>query len=146
MNNHNDNKEAVENPALLTELMFLMEKCETGYGQKRVFNRILALVMAELFAFGRHTITQLLLTLGLTDEDWSAWYRLFSHERFDEEGTGEVMLGEVAESDPFVVGADGFHVPRCSQTMPGTGWMRGLNTAKFKPGIQRGSALWKGRG
>jgi hypothetical protein len=54
------------------------------------------------------------------------------------------MLTEVAEVEPFVVGADGFHVPRCSQTMPGTGWMRGLNTAKFKPGIQRGQRFVEG--
>ncbi|MCL4830951.1 MAG: hypothetical protein KJZ86_00885 [Caldilineaceae bacterium] len=92
--------------------------------------------MAELFAFGRHTITQLLLTLGLVDEDWSAWYRIFSEGRFDEEKTGAVMLGEalteVPADDPFMVSTDSFHMPRSSQTMPGTGWMRGLRTAKFK--------------
>lgn len=148
MNKNNDNKKHLENPALLTELMILMSRCESAYGQKRVFNRVLALVMAELFAFGRHTITQLLLTLGLTEEDWSAWYRIFSHGRFKEEETARIMmqemLTEVAEVEPFVVGADGFHVPRCSQTMPGTGWMRGLNTAKFKPGIQRGQRFVEG--
>jgi hypothetical protein len=112
------------------------------YQQKRVFNRVLGLVMGELFSFGRHTITQLLLTLGLTDEDWSAWYRIFSAGRFDEEKTGEVMVremvAEVAVTEPFTVGVDGFHVARCSMKMPGTGWMRGLQTAAFKPGIQRG--------
>ena len=60
--------------------------------------------MAELFAFGRHTITQLLLTLGLTEEDWSAWYRLFSQARFVEEKMAEVMvaemLSEVGETEP----------------------------------------------
>ena len=148
MNNNNDNKEGLKNPALLTELMILVEKCASLYKQKRVFNRVLALIMAELFAFGRHTLTQLLLTLGLAGEDWSAWYRLFSHKRFDEEKTAAVMLAEmlseVDETEPFVVGADGFHVPRCSQKMPGTGWMRGLNTAKFKPGIQRGQRFVEG--
>lgn len=113
----NNSKEKAENPALLTELKILLGKCEKIYRQKRVFNRVQALVMGELFAFGRHTITQLLLTLGVTDEDWSAWYRLFSQKRFDEEKTGEVMIGEmlseVAETEPFIVGADGFHVPRC---------------------------------
>jgi hypothetical protein len=54
------------------------------------------------------------------------------------------MLTEVAENEPFIVGADGFHVPRCSETMPGTGWMRGLNTAKFSPGIQRGQRFVEG--
>jgi len=144
----NNNKEKTENPVLLTELTKLVDKCQKVYRQKRVFNRVKALVMAELFAFGRHTITQLLLTLGIIDEDWSAWYRLFSHKRFDEEKTGEIMIGEmlseVAETDPFIVGTDGFHIPRCSQTMPGTGWMRGLNTAKFMPGIQRGQRFVEG--
>jgi hypothetical protein len=148
MNQNNDNKNHLEKPTLLTEMMILISKCKSAYGQKRVFNRVLALVMAELFAFGRHTITQLLLTLGLTEEDWSAWYRIFSQGRFDEEKTAEIMvsemLSEVDETEPFVVGADGFHVPRCSQKMPGTGWMRGLNTAKFKPGIQRGQRFVEG--
>lgn len=144
----NDSQNIQEKPVLLTELMGLVAKCEAVYGQKRVFNRVLALIMAELFAFGRHTITQLLLTLGLVDEDWSAWYRIFSEGRFDEEKTGAVMLGEalteVPADDPFMVSTDSFHMPRSSQTMPGTGWMRGLRTAKFRPGIQRGQRFVEG--
>lgn len=123
----NNTKDAPEKPTLLTELMSLIAKHEPLYGQKRVFNRVLALTMAELFAFGRHTITQLLLTLGIVDEDWSAFYRIFSEGRFVEEENGAVMLGEalseVPETDLFVTGQDGFHVPRCSLTMPGSGWM-----------------------
>jgi len=137
-----DTKEVGESPVLVGEVSGLVKKCEKKYGQKRVFNRVMALVMAELFAFGRHTITQLLLTLGQTDEDWSAWYRIFSVGRYAEEETSgvmlEEMLAEVEEEEPFVVGGDGFHVPRCSEQMPGTGWMRGLATAKWRPGIQRG--------
>jgi hypothetical protein len=148
MNKYNDNKQYLEKPTLITELMLLISRCESTYGQKRVFNRVLALVMAELFSFGRHTVTQLLLTLGLTEEGWSPWYRVYSHSRFNEEKTAEIMvaemLTEVDETEPFVVGADGFHVPRCSQKMPGTGWMRGLSTAKFKPGIQRGQRFVEG--
>ena len=86
--------------------------------------------MAEMFTFGRHTVSQLLLTLGLTDEDWSAWYRLFSKKRYDEEKASESLLKEMLEEAPadalFVVGEDAFPAPRCSQKMPGTGWMRGL--------------------
>jgi hypothetical protein len=133
---------------LLTELLKLVAKCELVYSQKRVFSRALAMVMGELFTFGRHTITQLLLSLGLVEEDWSAWYRLFSEGRFDAEKSSLVMLKEaleaVSETPAFVVGTDGFHVPRCSQTMPGTGWMRGLRTAKFKPGIERGQRFIEG--
>lgn len=143
-----DSRKSAEKLVLLPELLRLVEQGKGTYGQVRVFNRVLGMVMAELFAFGRHTITQLLCVLGLTAEDWSAWYRIFSEERFDEEQTSAVMVREmlssVAEQAPFVIGVDGFHVPRCSQTMPGTGWMRGLQTAKFKPGIQRGQRFVEG--
>jgi hypothetical protein len=71
--------------------------------------------MAELFSFGGHTITQLLLTLGLMNADWTGWYRIFSKGWYEEEQTGKVMLEEmvkeVPEEEPFVVGGDGFHVP-----------------------------------
>ena len=137
-----DTKEEVKKPVLMTKLMELLNKHRGTYDQQRVFNRSMAMVMGELFTFTRHTVTQILLSLGLTDEDWSAWYRLFSEERFKEEESAKVMLAEmIAETDetePFVIGGDGFHIPRRSQTMPGTGWMKGLNTAKFKPGTQRG--------
>ena len=137
-----DTKEETKKPELMTQLMALLSKHEQAYNQQRVFHRAIALVMAEIFSFGRHTITQLLLTLGLTDEDWTAWYRLFSHERFQEEACAEVMvkemLGQTNIEEPFVVGGDGFHVPRSSQEMAGTGWMKGLNTATFRPGLQRG--------
>lgn len=143
-----DSRKEAEKPVLLKELLKLVAKCEGSYGQRRVYLRAAALVMGEIFAFGRHTITQLLLVLGNVDDDWSAWYRLFSQKRFDEAGTSGVMLqemmAEVEAEEPFVVGVDGFHVPRCSQTMPGTGWMRGLRTAKFKPGIERGQRFVEG--
>lgn len=148
MNKVNDSKRLVEKPVLLFELIAIVNKCLQVYGQRRVANRAMALLMAELFAFGRHTVTQLLLALGLTAEDWSAWYRLFSRQRYDEEATSGVMLAEalseVAEGDPFVLGVDGFHVPRTSRKMPGTGWMRGLQTARFMPGIQRGQRFVEG--
>src|SRR5690606_16963830 len=142
MRQDNDSRETKVKPVLLIELIALVSQCQVVYQQQRVGLRALALVMAELMAFGRHTITQLLMALGLTEEDWSPWYRLFSQERYDEAQTSRVMLremlAEVPADEPFVVGVDGFHVPRVSQKMPGTAWMRGLTTARFNPGTQRG--------
>lgn len=144
MSNHN----IVEKTPLLTEFLNLLTSHRPLYSQQRIFNRVLGLSMAELFSFGRHTITQLLSSLGLTEEDWSSWYRLFSKGRFDEKGSSGVMvreiLKEVGEKELFVVGGDGFHVPRSSQKIPGTGWMRGMNTAKFKPGIEPGQRFFEG--
>lgn len=144
----NDIREKEETLRLLPELMKLISCHEKLFKQKRVFNRVLALVMAELFTFARHTVTQLLLALGLVEEDWSAWYRLFSAERFDAQRASEVMVqemfGEVGGEEPFTIGVDGFHVPRSSQEMPGTGWMSAFHTARFRPGLQRGQRYVEG--
>jgi hypothetical protein len=137
-----------ETPVLLVKLMSLLEAQRSAFGQERVYRRAMALLWGEVFAFGRHTVTQLLLTLGLVNEDWSAWYRLFSRLRFDELRTAkvqlQVILGMVSKGQWFVMGVDGFQVPRNSQKMPGTSWLKALNTAHFKPGIHRAQRFLEG--
>ncbi|MEZ4736816.1 MAG: hypothetical protein R3E79_57780 [Caldilineaceae bacterium] len=72
---------------------------------------------------------------------------MFSAKRYDEAATSEIMVkemvGEVPTRSPFVVGVDGFHVPRCSQTMPGTGWMR-VTHGEVQARIQRGQRFVEG--
>ena len=51
---------------------------------------------SELFVFGRHTVTQLLMSLGLNEQDWSGWYRLFSEERFKYEAATRIVAGKFA--------------------------------------------------
>jgi hypothetical protein len=137
-----------ETPVLLVKLLALLEAQRPIFGQERVYRRAMALVLAEVFAFGRHTVTQLLVTLGLVAEDWSAWYRLFSHQRFDEERAAKVQLAVMVQSLPeeqvFVMGCDGFQVPRTSQKMHGTSWLKALGTAHFKPGIHRAQRFLEG--
>lgn len=144
----NINKTDQEKPVLLQKLMRLLALHQPTFNQERVYNRALGLFMAEIFAFGRHTITQLLLALGIIDDDWSAWYRLFSEQRFQEEKAARVVLSEVlsgtAAEEPFVTGFDGFQVPRCSQTLPGSGWLKATGTAPFKPGIHRAQRFVEG--
>ena len=58
---------------------------------------MVGLVLGELFNFGRHTITQGLMALGLTDEDWSGWYRLFSHGRYAEARVARLFFRETLQ-------------------------------------------------
>lgn len=107
--------------------------------QSRVFDRIVLLLLAEIMVFSRHTITQLLMSLGLTQRDWSAWYRLFSKLRLDMEKASHVVLGEtlkhVEEKDLYVVAVDGTQTPRSSRKMEGSGWLRNMRTPPFMLGI-----------
>jgi hypothetical protein len=133
---------------LLQKLFELLEAHRGVFRQERVYWRNVGLVLGELFNFGRHTITQGLMALGILDEDWSAWYRLFSRERFDEEQLARTFLGEtlkeVAEEEPYVVGVDGVQIPRSSLKMPGTSWLKAPRTPVFKVGIHRAQRFLHG--
>ena len=70
--------------SLLHNLLELLERHRSAFRQERSYWRVVGLVLGELFNFGRHTVTQSLMALGLTDADWSGWYRLFSRGRYAE--------------------------------------------------------------
>ncbi len=128
-------------PPLLQNLMALLAAQRSVFRQERTFLRALGLFLAEVFLFARHTVTQGLLALGVTDADWSAWYRLFSWGRFQPEVAAACLVKETVKEVPaealYVVGVDGVQVPRHSLKMPGTSWLKAAGTAPFKPGIHR---------
>jgi hypothetical protein len=72
-NENNDTQIEAEPQTLLSTFIELVQRHRGNYEQERVFNRVLGLVLAEVMVFGSHTITQLLLALGLTDADWTAF-------------------------------------------------------------------------
>lgn len=133
---------------LLQELYQLIYSHRKAFKQERTFLRAIALLFGELFSFARHTVTQGLLSLGLTDADWTAWYRLFSRQRFSEECLAQRLFVETLEhvpvEQPYVVGVDATQVPRSSQKMPGTSWLKASGTAPFHPGIHRAQRFVNG--
>src|SRR5690242_14432275 len=66
---------------LLRELGPLLAAHRPAVGQARCFARLCALVVGFLRRVSRPTLAGVLLTLGLYDADWSAFYRVFSQER-----------------------------------------------------------------
>lgn len=70
---------------LLGSLQELLDTHRPAFRQERVFRRMKALLFGQLFSFARRTVTQALVTLGLTDSDWSAFYRIFNEPRMDYE-------------------------------------------------------------
>ena len=126
---------------LLHELLALLLSHRGAFRQERTFGRMQALILGYLFSFARRTITQALVALGLTDDDWSAFYRLFNEPRIDyEELTGCLLcetLENIPETEPYVVVVDGVQVPRHSHKMAGTSWLKNPRTPPFMPGIHR---------
>jgi hypothetical protein len=126
---------------LLPELFALVAAHRPAVQQERVAQRQLGLLLGWLCAFGRHTLTQVLLALGLGDADWTAWYRLFSRPRLDYDRLTGCLLGEtlglVATAAPYLVAVDATQLGRRSLRMPGTSWLRHPGTPVFRFGIQR---------
>jgi hypothetical protein len=126
---------------LLACLLELVAAFRPAFRQERAYDRCVALVFGHLFAFARHTISQVLLALGVTEQDWSARYRLFSVPRIDLEGLSAELarqtLAQIPAAGPYVVAVDGVQVPRWGLRLPGTSWLKAPRTPKWKPGIHR---------
>lgn len=137
-----------QNDELLKQLFGLLQAHRRVFKQERVYQRVVALVVAEVFVFARHTVTQLLMALGMSGQDWSAMYRLFSRGLFDYEAASEVLFGEtlkhVGEKEVYVVAGDGTQTPRSSRKLEGVGWMRNLRTPAFKIGIHLAQRWFNG--
>lgn len=132
---------------LLPILFALLAAHRPACRQDRTFARLALLTLGLVGALGRHTITQVLVALGLGAQDWSAWYRLFSRPRVDYDRLGRCLLTEVVSESPatapFTVVVDGTQLPRSSHRFPGSSWLKAPRTPKWRPGIHR-AQRWVG--
>lgn len=137
-----------QNEELLKNLFGLLQAHRSTFKQERIYQRVVLLAVAELFALARHTVTQLLMGLGQTEADWSAWYRLFSQRRFDYNKSSEVLMSQtlrhVGEEAVYVVVGDGTQTPRSSRKLEGSGWLRNLRTPRFMVGIHAAQRWFNG--
>lgn len=132
-------------------LPFLMDllgpSVEAACGQARVARRLVDLTVGLVVALGRHTVARILVTAGKGNEDWSAAYRLFRHERVDLERLRRHLLRRLAPGPvtrrPLTVVLDATQLPRSSARMVGVGWLKAPRTPPWKPGIHR-AQRWVG--
>ena len=128
-----------QNQELLKQLTQLLQNHRHLFKQERVFQRVALLMVAELIVFARHTITQMLMSLGKTEGDWSSWYRLFSQRRFPYDEASKVLFAEtlkhVDPNEVYVVAGDGTQTRRSSRKMEGAHWLHNPQSPVFKRGI-----------
>jgi len=89
---------------IFAELDQLWNQCFPSFDQRRLAARAQVLSLSTLLCLGRHTVTGLLTTSGSQFQDWSASYRLFSHDRLPVESIFSVVrqavLAELAPTAP----------------------------------------------
>lgn len=137
-----------QNKELLKHLFGLLQAHRSLFKQERTYQRVVALVLAEVFVFARHTVTQLLMSLGQTEQDWSSWYRLLSEGRFSYERAREVLFREtlhhIQADEVYVVAGDATQTPRSSRKLEGSGWLRNMRTPPFMVGIHAAQRWFNG--
>lgn len=126
---------------LLSMVLAIIAVHRPAFRQERPYLRCVALTLGMIAALSRHTMTQLLVALGLSQADWSGFYRLLSVPRLDYEQLSRCFVREtltdIPRSQPYVVALDGVQIPRSSHRMPGTSWLKAPRTPPWKPGIHR---------
>ena len=106
-----------------------------GNGEGRCFQRMRAHLFSSLLCLGRHTITGLITTCGRHQVDWSADYRLYQKDRFDESKLfGAIRKGvesHLEDSAPLVVAMDDTILRKRGRKIPGTAYRRDPLGPKF---------------
>lgn len=96
---------------------------------------------------GRHTISQLLLSLEQGEHDHSAAYRLFSQPRIDLGAGRRALLAAVlaahGPAGPLPVVVDATHLPRTSKHLVGVGLGRCPRNPVWAPGLHY-QQRWEG--
>ena len=98
-----------------------------AFAQHRTWQRAYRLALSQLLCLGRHTVTNLLATGGRQFVDWSADYRLFSQDRWDDRALFHPVLRGVlgiCPSHAVVVALDDTHLPKTGKKTPGVAWGR----------------------
>jgi hypothetical protein len=124
---------------VLPALFPLLAAHRAACRQERVFARLLLLTVGLVATLGRHTLTQVLVTLGAGTVDWSAWYRLFNQPRLRQVRLERTLLREILRHVPrhavVPVVLDATQLPRSSGRFPGVGWTRAPRTPAWRRGI-----------
>jgi hypothetical protein len=137
-----------QNERLIKEAVALLQAHRSAFKQERIFMRVVGLVFGEIMTFTAHRVTEVLIAMGLSGGPWSAWYRLFSRGRFDEEVITRQLFQEtlrhVERDDVYVVGGDGTQIARDSDRMEGSSWLKCPRNPPFKRGIHRAQRFFHG--
>ena len=101
---------------------------KAAFSQERTFLQARTLAISSLVGLGRRTISGMLCTSAQQFTDWSAAYRLFTHERFDCDSLFEpvqrTLLESLAPEEPVVMLMDDTLIRKRGRKVYGTSWKR----------------------
>ena len=113
-----------------------------AFSSRQTFERARRHCLAHLVGFGRHTISSLLRAQNRHQQDWSADYRLYSQDRFDERAVfGQVRAAveqTLQEDQPLVVAMDDSLLRKTGRKIQGVRYQRDPLSPPFHVNFIRG--------
>ena len=111
------------------------------FRQRRTADRALKYLRGVFCLGWTSRVSNVLRALGEVDRDWTAYYRLFSRERFDVDGARRHIVGEAlslweGRKGPIVCAADDVPRYRTGRKSPGVHWAKAADTAPFRHGLK----------
>lgn len=99
-------------------------------------------MLSSLVGFGRHTITGLMRTQNRQQQDWTADYRFYSRDRFDEEAVFDlvrkVLESHLQPKTPLVVAMDDSLLRKTGRHIHGVRYIRDPLSPPFNLNLVRG--------
>lgn len=119
-----------------------MDKSHHCFGSQESFERSRRHMLSNLVGFGRHTITGLLRTQNRHQQDWTADYRFYSQDRFDDEQLFE-LVRNIVEShldkpQPLVTAMDDSLLRKTGHKVHGVRYLRDPLSPPFNVNLVRG--------
>ena len=131
-----------KNGTLLENLDALIQNSRPAFGDEASFQRGRRHFLSHLVSFGRHTISGLLRAQNRHQQDWSADYRLYSRDRFDEQAVFAQVRAAVEQTlprhQPLVVAMDDSLLRKTGRRIHGVRYQRDPMSPPFHVNLVRG--------
>ncbi len=119
-----------------------MARSQDGFGSEESFERSRRHMLSSLVGFGRHTITGLLRTQNRHQQDWTADYRFYSRDRFDEEWVfdlvRQIVESHLEQPQPLVTAMDDSLLRKTGRKVHGVRYARDPLSPPFNVNFVRG--------
>lgn len=119
-----------------------MTQSRDVFGSRESFERSRRHMLSSLVGFGRHTITGLLRTQNRAGRDWTADYRFYSQDRFDDEAVFDrvrkVVEGHLEKPQPLVTAMDDSLLRKTGRKIHGSRYLRDPLSPPFQVNFVRG--------
>ncbi|HVV72709.1 MAG TPA: transposase [Verrucomicrobiae bacterium] len=120
----------------------MIANCSSAFSSDGSFCRGRRHLLSHLVCFGRHTVTGLLRNQNRTQCDWTADYRLYSEDRFDQDKLFSQVRSEVeqlaAPDAPLIAAMDDSLLRKTGRRIYGSRYQRDPVSPPFHLNLARG--------